>query len=51
MGTELAERKVYRNILEINPFSKVCDRLVFFYFSFMWFGFWRFQMVGNTKNR
>ena len=49
MGTGQAKRKVYDNVLEINPFSKVCDRSVFFFFSFRWFGFWRFQMVQNAK--
>ena len=51
METGQAENKVWINVLEINPFAKVCDRLVFFFFSFMWFCFWRFQTVGNVKNR
>ncbi|MFX0203128.1 MAG: hypothetical protein ACFFCW_44050 [Candidatus Hodarchaeota archaeon] len=49
MGIGQAERKVYISVPEINPFTKVCDRLGF-YFSFMWFGFWRFQVIGNAKN-
>ena len=49
MGTGQAKRKVYINVLEINPFAKDCDSSVFFFFSFMWFGFWRFQMVQNAK--
>ena len=50
MGTEQAVRRVCVKALGINPFAKVCDRLVFFYFSFMWFGFWRFQTVRKAEN-
>jgi len=49
MGTGQAKRKVYINVLEINPFAKVCDKSVFFFISFMLFGFWRFQMMQNAK--
>ncbi len=51
MGTGQAKRKVYINVPGINPFSKVCDSLVFFFFSFMWFGFWCFQTGQNAENR